>query len=108
MELIAERVPIHPKKNYLFGCWFRYPQNAGNARVGWRIFDANGKEINRFSASGNFVADRWNYAVQRFGNGRNSSSFSDNAAFLEPFVEFTGRCDLQGMFFTEVGQETEE
>lgn len=108
MELVAERIPIDPKKNYLFGCWFRFPQNAGNARVGWRIFDANGKEINRFSANGNSAGDRWNYAVQRFGNGRNSSGFSDNAAFLEPFVEFTGRCDLQGMFFTEVGRVTEE
>ncbi len=108
MELIAERVPIDPKKNYHFGCWFRYPQNAGNARIGWRVFDANGKELNRFSANGNFAGNRWNYAVQRFGSGRNSSSFSDNTAFIEPFVTFTGRCDLQGMFLTEVERPTED
>ncbi len=108
LELIAERVPINPKKNYLSGCWFRFQQNAGNARVGWRIFDATGREINRISANGNFPGDRWNCAVQRFGNGRDSSSFSADAAFIEPCVEFTGRCDLQGMFLTEVEPETED
>ena len=105
MELSAERIPVDPKKSYLLGCWFRYQQNMGNVRVGWRITDANGKEINNYSGNGNFQGDRWNYAVQRFGRGNNSSSFTDNAAFIEPYVTFSGRCDLQGMFVTEIEPE---
>jgi tetratricopeptide (TPR) repeat protein len=102
MEMVAERVKVDPKKNYLLGCWIRYPQNGGNSRLGWRVYDVNGKEINRYSANGNFQGDRWNFAVQRFGRGsRNSYSLGDNAAWIEPYVEFSGRCDLQGMFVTE-------
>jgi hypothetical protein len=108
MELVAERVPIDPKKNYLLGCWVRYGQNAGNARVGVRVYDAAGKEIDRYSAYGNFQGDRWNYAVQRFGRGRNSTSLSERAAWIEPYLEFSGRCDLQDLFVVEAGANEEE
>jgi len=109
MELVADRVKIDPKKNYLLGCWIRYRQNVGNARLGWRVYDVNGKEINRYSASGNFQGDRWNFAVQRLGRGgRNTYSLGDNAAWIEPYVEFSGRCDLQGMFITETNPQGEE
>lgn len=109
MELAADRVKIDPKKNYLLGCWIRYRQNVGNARLGWRVYDVNGKEINRYSASGNFQGDRWNFAVQRLGRGgRNTYSLGDNAAWIEPYVEFSGRCDLQGMFITETNPQGEE
>lgn len=108
MELIAERIAVDPKKNYLAGCWFRYPQNDGSTRIGWRVYDAKGKEINSYSANGNFQGDRWNYGVQMLGPGRNSSGLPDKAAWIEPYVEFNGRCDLQGVFITEVGGETED
>jgi tetratricopeptide (TPR) repeat protein len=108
MELVAERIPIDPKKNYVVGCWFRYQQNAGNTRVGWRIYDAAGKEINNYSGNGNFQGDRWNYATQRFGRGNHFSGLGDKAAFLEPYVEFSGRCDLQGMFVTEIESAPED
>lgn len=108
MELVGERIPLDPQKSYVVGCWFRYPQNAGNSRVGWRIYDAAGKEINNYSGNGNFQGDRWNYATQRFGRGNNFSGLGDKAAFLEPYVEFTGRCDLQGMFVTEIAAVAED
>ena len=103
MELTAERIAIDPKKTYLAGCWFRYGQNDGNARFAWRMYDAEGKELGQYSPNGNFNGDRWNYAVQRFGSGRrNSVEIPKNAAWLEPYLEFNGRCDLQGIFVTEV------
>jgi tetratricopeptide (TPR) repeat protein len=102
MELIAERIAIDPKKNYLAGCWFRYPQNEGSVSVGWRIYDKNGKELTSSSASGNFQGDRWNYGVCLFGKGSNSSGLPDKAAWLEPYLEFNGQVDIQGIFVTEI------
>lgn len=99
-DLVAERIPIDPKKNYVVGCWFRYVQNNSSARVGWRVYDAKGKEVSNYSADGNFQGDRWNLGIARLG--RNSSSLPSSAAWLEPYAEFNGRCDLQGMFVTEV------
>jgi len=103
MELTAERIAIDPKKTYLAGCWFRYGQNAGSARFAWRIIDAAGKELGQYSANGTFNGDRWNYAVQRFGSEqRNAVDIPKDAAWLEPYLEFNGRCDLQGIFVTGV------
>ena len=108
MELVAERIPIDPRKNYLVGGWFHYSQNTGNARIGWRVCDANGKDLGNYFGSGNFQGDQWNYAVMRFGRGRNFSGLSESAAWLEPYAEFKGRCDLQGMFVTEVPSAADE
>jgi hypothetical protein len=108
MELVAERIPIDPRKNYLVGGWFRYSQNTGNARIGWRVCDANGKDLGNYFGSGNFEGDQWNYAVMRFGRGSNFSGLSESAAWLEPYAEFKGRCDLQGMFVTEVPSAADE
>jgi len=108
MELTGERIAIDPKKNYLAGGWFRYQQNNGSARLAWRIYDAGGKELGQYSPNGNFNGDRWNYGVQRFGQGRNSIDLPKTAAWLEPYVEFSGRCDLQGIFVTEVDAPARE
>ncbi len=108
MELTAERIPLDPTKNYLAGGWFRYQQNYGSARMAWRIYDADGKELGQYSPNGNFRGDRWNYAVQRFGQGRNSIDLPKTAAWLEPYVEFSGRCNLQGIFVTEVAVPAKE
>ena len=97
MELTGERIAIDPKKNYPAGGWFRSQQNNGSARRAWRINDARGKEPGRYSPTGNFNGDRWNYGVQRFGPGRNSVDLPKTAAWLEPQGEFSGRCRLEGI-----------
>ncbi len=105
-ELVADRIPINPKKNYAVGCWFRYFQNYSSSRVGWRVYDAKGNKVSEYSADGNFQGDRWNLGIARLG--RNSSSLPSNAAWLEPYIQFGGRCDLQGMFVTEVAAPLSE
>jgi tetratricopeptide (TPR) repeat protein len=100
-ELVGERVAIDPKKTYQIFAWFRYPQKGNRAQVGWRLLDARGAEVSRYSANGNFYADRWNLAVQGFGRGPNSYSLSDKVAFLEPYLEVRGECDFQGFTIVE-------
>lgn len=107
-ELIGERVPVTKDRNYQVGCWFRFRDNQGGARVGWRVYDGKGRELNNYSGNGNFRGDRWNYAVQNFGRGDNSYGLQDEAAFIEPYVSFNGRVDVQDMFVTEIDGEARE
>lgn len=108
MELIGGRVPVKSSKNYQMGGWFRYRENEGNARLGWRFFDAKGKELQNSSAGGNFRGDRWNYAVQNFGQGDNFSGIPDDAAWLELYITGTGRVDLQDVFVLEFSREDQD
>lgn len=101
MELVGKRIAVDPGKNYLLGGWFRYADNQGSARLGWRVYDAGGRELNSFSGRGNFRGDRWNQVLQTLGTGPGASRLPKEAAWLEPYVEFHGRCDLQGLFVIE-------
>jgi len=101
MELVGERIAVDPNKTYLTGGWFRYGENQGSARLGWRIYDDSGKEIGSHSGRGNFRGERWNFGFQAFGRGPGASRLPKEAAWLEVYVEFHGPCDLQGLFVME-------